>query len=77
MPEELGKILIFIGLFLTILGFLMVVLPKVNLPLGNLPGDIKIEKENFVFYFPLTSSLLISLILTVILNLIFILLEKR
>jgi len=77
MPEEVGKLLIFTGLFIATLGLLMVLLPKLNLPFGNLPGDIKIEKENFVFYLPLGSSLLISLILTLVLNLIFLLLGKR
>jgi len=77
MPEEIGKLLVFVGLFIAVLGLLMILLPKVNLPLGNLPGDIKIERENFVFYFPLASSLLISLVLTVVLNLIFLLLGKR
>jgi heme/copper-type cytochrome/quinol oxidase subunit 2 len=76
MAEELGKVLIFLGIFLLVLGTLMVLLPKFNLPLGNLPGDIKIEKENFVFYFPLASSILVSVILTVVLNLIFLLLGR-
>jgi len=76
MTEEIGKLLIFLGLFMIVLGTLMVILPKFNLPLGNLPGDIKIEKENFVFYFPLASSLLISLVLTIVLNLLFMLLGK-
>ncbi len=76
MPSEVGKVLIFLGIFLIVLGSLMVLLPKLNLPLGNLPGDIKIKKENFEFYFPLMSSLLVSLLLTVILNLIFLLMRK-
>jgi len=65
---ELGKLLVLVGIFLTVLGTLMIVLPKLNIPLGNLPGDIKIEKDNFTFYFPIVSSLLISLVLTVIIN---------
>ena len=39
--------------------------------LGNLPGDILIRKKNFTFYFPLGTSILLSVILTVLLNLIF------
>jgi hypothetical protein len=77
MPQEVGKLLIFIGIFFVVLGTLMVFLPKLNLPLGNLPGDIKIKGKDFVFYFPLASSLLISLILTLLLNLIFLLFGKR
>ncbi|RTZ61072.1 MAG: DUF2905 domain-containing protein [Gammaproteobacteria bacterium] len=65
---ELGKLLVLVGIFLTVLGTLMIFLPKLNIPLGNLPGDIKIEKDNFTFYFPIVSSLLISLVLTVIIN---------
>lgn len=37
---------------------------------GKLPGDIRIERKNFVFYFPLTTSILLSLILTIIINII-------
>ena len=43
---------------------------KLGLPLGRLPGDIRIEGKNGVFYFPLMTSIVISIILTVILNLI-------
>jgi len=71
-----GKLLIFLGVFLIVLGTLMVVLPRFDLPLGNLPGDIRIKKDNFEFYFPLMSSLLLSLLLTVVLNLILLLFRK-
>ncbi len=77
MTEELGKLLVFLGIFITLLGLGMLILPKLNLHLGNLPGDIKIQKENFTFYFPLASSILLSLLLTVVLNLIFLLLGKK
>jgi len=76
MPTELGKFLIFLGLFLIILGTLMILLPKLNLPLGNLPGDIKLKKENVEIYIPLASSLLVSLLLTVVLNIVFLLFRK-
>jgi len=76
MPTELGKFLIFLGLFLIILGTLMVLLPKLNLPLGNLPGDINLKKENVEIYIPLASSLLVSLLLTVVLNIVFLLFRK-
>lgn len=75
--EQFGKALIFVGVLLTIFGFLTVLLSKFPLPFGNLPGDIKIEKGNFTFYLPLASSLIISLILTGLLNLIVVLLNKR
>ncbi|HIQ25887.1 MAG TPA: DUF2905 domain-containing protein [Aquifex aeolicus] len=67
---DFGKLLVLLGIFLTVLGTLTIVLPKLNIPLGNLPGDIKVEKGNFTLYFPIVSSLLISLVLTIIINLL-------
>ena len=62
----LGKILIAFGLLLVILGLLFSLGGK--LPwLGHLPGDIYIQRERFTFYFPLTTCLLISVIITVVL----------
>ena len=54
----------------------MVLLPKLNLPLGELPGDIKLKKDNVEIYIPLASSFLISLLLTVVLNIVFFLFRK-
>ena len=63
--EHFGKIFIFFGLILIIVGLAFILLPKLNIPyIGKLPGDIYIKKENFVFYFPLTTCILISIILT-------------
>lgn len=71
---ELPKIFILIGIFFIIAGGLYYVFEYFGGSfLGNLPGDIKIEKENFKFYFPLASSILISIIISIlvyILNLI-------
>jgi hypothetical protein len=58
-----GKIFIILGLVFIFLGILF---SGKLAPLGRLPGDILIEKENFKFYFPITSSLLISLIISLI-----------
>jgi len=71
--SDIGKILMVIGLGLAALGGLMWLGEKLNLPLGRLPGDIRIERDNFKFYFPLTTCLLLSAVLT----LIFWLLRKR
>lgn len=68
--ESLGRSLLLLGLLLALIGGLIFLAARFNLPLGRLPGDIRIERENFRFYFPLATSLLISLVLTVILNLI-------
>jgi len=66
---KMGKILIIAGLILIAIGALITFFPKIPL-LGKLPGDIFIERENFKFYFPITSSILISIILTIVLYLI-------
>ncbi|MCX7846344.1 MAG: DUF2905 domain-containing protein [Dictyoglomaceae bacterium] len=66
----LGKGFIILGIILIILGVFLAYGSKI-LPLGRLPGDIKIERKNFVFYFPITTCLLLSLILTLILTIIF------
>ncbi|HTM11059.1 MAG TPA: DUF2905 domain-containing protein [Verrucomicrobiae bacterium] len=61
-----GRTLIFFGLILVLLGVLFTFGSK--LPwLGRLPGDIYINKGNFTFYFPLTTCLILSLIITLVL----------
>ncbi|WP_338832924.1 hypothetical protein MHLNE_17170 [Moorella humiferrea] len=65
-----GKLLLGMGLFLALMGLVILLMGKL-FSIGRLPGDIYIQKGNFTFYFPLVSSLLLSLILTIVLNLIF------
>lgn len=65
---DLGKLLILFGILLAVLGVVFSVGPKIPW-LGHLPGDIYIERERFSFYFPLTTCLLLSLILTLVLYL--------
>jgi len=67
--SSLGKALIALGLLLVALGAVLWVGPKVPL-LGRLPGDIIIQRDHFTFYFPLTTMLLLSLLLTLVLNLL-------
>ncbi|MCS7205390.1 MAG: DUF2905 domain-containing protein [Leptospiraceae bacterium] len=70
---DLGKLFFTIGIIFIVLGLLFSLLNNESFPfrfLGNLPGDIRIEKENFKFYFPLTTSIFISLLLTLIFYLI-------
>ena len=62
----MGKLLIIIGVVCIIVGAAMLYLPRIPF-LGKLPGDIAVEKENFKFYFPLGTSILISIILTLLL----------
>ena len=64
--NDVGKILITIGLGLVVLGLLIWFGGRMNLPLGRLPGDIRIDRPNFKFYFPLATCLLISAALTLI-----------
>jgi hypothetical protein len=68
--NEMGKFLILIGVLLVALGLLINFFPKIPY-LGKLPGDIHIKRDNFEFFFPLGTSILLSIILTIILNLIF------
>jgi len=63
---EIGKMLLVFGLIFCILGIFFLIFPKIPY-LGKLPGDILIKKENFTFFFPLTSSLLVSLVISLIL----------
>ncbi|OHB32925.1 MAG: hypothetical protein A2X84_04885 [Desulfuromonadaceae bacterium GWC2_58_13] len=62
----LGKVLILMGVILTIAGLFLAYGGRIPL-LGKLPGDIRIQRENFSFYFPLASCLLISALLSLIL----------
>ncbi len=63
--EIIGKILIIFGVFFVVLGLVFVFWGKIPF-LGKLPGDIVIKRENFVFYFPITTSILLSVILSII-----------
>ena len=65
--SDVGKVLIVVGLKLDLLGVLLWLGGRMNLPLGRLPGDIRIERDNFKFYFPLTTCVLISVVATLIL----------
>ena len=62
---QLGKVLILIGLFIIAIGGIFLLAGKVKW-LGHLPGDIYIKKDNFSFYFPITTCILISLIFSFI-----------
>lgn len=61
---NIQKILISIGVILIVLGLLWPLLQKTGL--GRLPGDISVEKENFKLYFPITTSIIISIALSLI-----------
>ncbi len=67
--EPIGRVLIVAGLALAGIGLLIVLAPTLPF-LGRLPGDIRIERENLRVFIPLGTMLLISLILTIMLNVI-------
>jgi hypothetical protein len=67
---EAGKVLIYAGLFLLLLGLILFYFPKLFAWFGHLPGDIRVEREGLRVYIPIASSLLFSLILTLLLNLL-------
>jgi hypothetical protein len=68
--ETMAKILIGIGLFTVLAGIMLYVLARLGAYGFKIPGDIYIKRENFSFYFPIVSCLIISLLLTLIINLI-------
>ncbi|MBM4128648.1 MAG: DUF2905 domain-containing protein [Nitrospira sp.] len=75
MPDSfqyIGKFLIILGLVVAAIGGLLLVSGKIPW-IGRLPGDIIIQKKNYTFYFPLATSILLSLIL----SLLFWLLSRR
>ena len=69
MPD-LGKLLLFFGLILVVAGVVLIVFGRMNIPLGRLPGDIVYRGKNTTFYFPLTTSILLSVVLSVVLYVI-------
>lgn len=67
--EEIGKGLILFGVLLAIVGGVILLIGKVPL-IGRLPGDIVIQRDNFSCFFPIATSILLSIVLTVLLNLV-------
>jgi hypothetical protein len=63
---ELGKLLLLVGGIVIVLGAALVFAGRFHLPLGKLPGDIVYRGKNTVFYFPLATSILLSLVLSLI-----------
>jgi len=61
----IGKIFIFTGAILVVIGVILIFYERIP-GFGRLPGDILIKKENFTFYFPLTTSLLLSLAISLL-----------
>ncbi len=70
MNSDTGKWIIIIGLFIVAAGVIVYFFHDKLHWIGRLPGDIRIEKENLKFYFPLTTMIVLSLLLTLIVNII-------
>ena len=64
---DLGRTLVLVGGLLLILGLLLLVAGKINLPLGRLPGDFVFRGKNTTFYFPLMTSIVLSVLLSLVL----------
>ena len=64
---EIGKSIIFFGIIIVIIGIILLFSDKLPFNLGKLPGDIAVKKENFSFYFPITTSIIISIVLSLLL----------
>jgi Protein of unknown function (DUF2905) len=67
---DFGKLLIVLGGILLVAGVVLVLLGRTNLPIGRLPGDILYRGRNTTFYFPLATSIVLSVLLTLILYVI-------
>jgi hypothetical protein len=67
---DLGKVLVFLGAAIVVVGLVFVLLGRTNLPLGRLPGDIVYRGKNTIFYFPLATSIVISIVLSVLIYVI-------
>lgn len=67
---DFGKMLIVVGVILVVAGLLLTLVGRTNLPLGRLPGDILYRGKNTTFYFPLATSILVSVIISMVLYVI-------
>ncbi len=68
--ESIARYLVIAGVILILIGGGVYLASKFGLPLGRLPGDIRIEGKNGSFYFPIVTSIVLSLVLTILLNII-------
>jgi hypothetical protein len=70
LMAELGKVLIVAGVLAIVAGVAFVLLGRAQVPLGRLPGDLVFRGKNTTFYFPLATSILISVVLSLVLYLV-------
>jgi Protein of unknown function (DUF2905) len=67
---ELGRIFVMLGIALIVIGGIILLLGRTGLPVGRFPGDILYRGKHTTFYFPLATSILISVVLSIVLFLI-------
>ena len=63
---EIGKSIIFIGIVIIIIGVILLFNDRLPFNFGKLPGDISYKKENFSFYFPITTSIIVSIVISLL-----------
>jgi hypothetical protein len=68
--SEIGKMMVGLGLLLLLMGLALIVAGKAHVPIGRLPGDIVYRGKHTTFYFPLASSIVISVVLSLVLYLV-------
>lgn len=73
---SLGKWIVILGVTLVVVGGLVWLLGRTGLPLGRLPGDIRIEGENVSCYVPIVTMIILSVVLTIVLNVVVRLLNR-
>jgi len=65
--QEFGRILVILGVLMAVVGGVVMLLGRTGLPLGRLPGDIVYKGKSTTFYFPLATSILLSIVLSIVL----------
>ena len=65
--SDLGKLLVVAGVVAIVAGIALMLLGRANIPLGRLPGDIVYRGKNTTFYFPLATSIVVSVVLSILL----------
>jgi hypothetical protein len=75
--SHLARLLVILGVVFIVAGGVVYLFGRLNLPLGRLPGDIRIQRENFTCLFPLTTMILLSIGLSVVLNIVLRLLNRK
>jgi hypothetical protein len=67
---DIGKLLVFVGGTIVVVGLALILLGRTHLPIGRLPGDIVYRGKNTIFYFPLATSIVLSVVLSVLMYVI-------